>query len=147
MLLLNKTVKTVQYPTCISFIENKNKITRIFSCTNCADELFIQTIAYNCGFKKNIYQPDLNQRANLRYIDWNRGNNGNPYTFKSCDKNLLIPSDNDKNKDLFARKFSETIDKNIDKESAIITIKIIVFPIVSFVIMIFGIFFSCRKVK
>ena len=23
MLLLNKTVKTVQYPTCISFIENK----------------------------------------------------------------------------------------------------------------------------
>ena len=24
MLLLNKTVKTVQYPTCISFIENKN---------------------------------------------------------------------------------------------------------------------------
>lgn len=97
-------------------LENKNKITRIFSCTNCADELFIQTIAYNCGFKKNIYQPDLNQRANLRYIDWNRGNNGNPYTFKSCDKNLLIPSDNDKNKDLFARKFSETIDKNIIKE-------------------------------
>ena len=38
-------------------------------------------------------------------------------------------------------------DKNIDKESAIITIKIIVFPIVSFVIIIFGIFFSCRKVK
>ena len=28
MLLLNKTVKTVQYPTCISFIENKNKINR-----------------------------------------------------------------------------------------------------------------------
>lgn len=25
MLLLNKTVKTVQYPTCISLIENKNK--------------------------------------------------------------------------------------------------------------------------
>lgn len=25
MLLLNKMVKTVQYPTCISFIENKNK--------------------------------------------------------------------------------------------------------------------------
>lgn len=25
MLLLNKPVKTVQYPTCISFIENKNK--------------------------------------------------------------------------------------------------------------------------
>lgn len=32
-------------------------------------------------------------------------------------------------------------EKNIDKESAIITINIIVFSIVSFVIIIFGIFF------
>ena len=36
------------------------------------------------------------------------------------------------------RKIKE---KNIDKESAIIAIKIIVFPIVSFLIIIFGIFF------
>ena len=38
-------------------------------------------------------------------------------------------------------------DKNIDKESAIITIKIIVFPIVSFVIMISGIFFLVGKLN
>lgn len=38
-------------------------------------------------------------------------------------------------------------DKNIDKESEIITIKIIVFPIVSFVIMIFGIFFLVGKLN
>ena len=38
-------------------------------------------------------------------------------------------------------------DKNIDKESAIITIKIVVFPIVSFVIMIFGIFFLVGKLN
>ena len=38
-------------------------------------------------------------------------------------------------------------DKNIDKESAIITIKIIVFPIVSFVIMIFGILFLVGKLN
>lgn len=38
-------------------------------------------------------------------------------------------------------------DKNIDKESAIIAIKIIVFPIVSFVIMIFGIFFLVGKLN
>ena len=36
-------------------------------------------------------------------------------------------------------------EKNIDKESAIITIKIIVFPIVSFVIIIFGILFLVGK--
>ena len=38
-------------------------------------------------------------------------------------------------------------EKNIDKESAIIAIKIIVFPIVSFVIMIFGIFFLVGKLN
>ena len=38
-------------------------------------------------------------------------------------------------------------DKNIDKESAIITIKIIVFPIVSFVIIMFGIFFLVGKLN
>lgn len=97
-------------------LENKEKITKVFSRTNCADELFIQTIAFNCGFKEKIYQPDLNQTANLRYIDWNRGNNGNPYTFKFCDKNLLIPSDSKENKNLFARKFSESIDKSIINE-------------------------------
>lgn len=38
-------------------------------------------------------------------------------------------------------------EKNIDKESAIITIKIIVFSIVSFVIMIFGIFCLVGKLN
>ena len=42
------------------------------------------------------------------------------------------------------RKIKE---KNIDKESAIIAIKIIVFPIVSFVIIIFGIFFLVGKLN
>ena len=38
-------------------LENENKITRVFSYTNCVVELFIQTIAYNCGFKDYIFQP------------------------------------------------------------------------------------------
>ena len=38
-------------------------------------------------------------------------------------------------------------EKNIDKESAIITINIIVFSIVSFVIIIFGIFFLVGKLN
>ena len=42
------------------------------------------------------------------------------------------------------RKIKE---KNIDKESAIITINIIVFSIVSFVIIIFGIFFLVGKLN
>lgn len=38
-------------------------------------------------------------------------------------------------------------EKNIDKESAIIAIKIIVFPIALFVIIIFGIFFLVGKLN
>lgn len=106
-------------------LENKGKIKKIFSYTNCADELFIQTIAYNCGFRDKIYEPfNKNQAGNVRFIDWERGKNGNPYTFKEEDYNKLI-IEGKKNDNLFARKFSELIDKKVillmlnelDKES------------------------------
>ena len=94
-------------------LENKKKIKTIFSYTNCADELFIHTIAYNCGFKDKIYKPiNKNQAENIRFIDWKRGKNGNPYTFKEEDfDNLII--EGEKNGNLFARKFSELIDKKV----------------------------------
>lgn len=89
-------------------ISQKEKIKKVFSYTNCADELFIQTIAFNCGFKDKICQPGNKMTGNVRFIDWTRGKNGNPYTFTSQDKDLLLES-----KNLFARKFSEDIDKSI----------------------------------
>lgn len=98
--ITNELVKTI--------LEHEEKITSIFQYTNCADELFIQTIAYNCGFKDRIYQPVGNEAANLRCIDWSRGKNGNPYTFRKQDEELLMSNEN-----LFARKFSEIIDPDI----------------------------------
>lgn len=62
----------------------------MFSCTNCADELFIQTIAYNCEFKDRIFQPIGIQMANLRCIDWSRGKNGSLYTYRLKDIDMLI---------------------------------------------------------
>ena len=98
-------------------LENKDKITSVFSYTNCADELFIQTIAYNCGFKDYIFQPADKQAANLRCIDWSRGKNGNPYTYRLKDIDMLIPKIGGReNLNLFARKFSETIDKGLIDE-------------------------------
>ena len=88
-------------------IKQTAKIEKVFSCTNCADELFVQTVAYNCGFKDKIYKSKYGN-SNMRFIDWNRGKNGNPYTFRENDYKVLTSSDC-----LFARKFSETIDKNI----------------------------------
>lgn len=89
-------------------LKQKEKITKVFSCTNCADELFVQTVAYNCGFKDRIYRPEDGLAGNVRFIDWARGRNGNPYTFQNQDYQSLR-----ENKNLFARKFSETIDKEI----------------------------------
>lgn len=86
----------------------KDKITKVFSCTNCADELFVQTVAYNCGFKDKIYCSVNGMTENVRFIDWTRGKNGNPYTFRIQDYQSL-----QMNKNLFARKFSESIDKEI----------------------------------
>lgn len=98
-------------------LANKEKITSVFSYTNCADELFVQTIAFNCGFKDHIFQPTDKQAANLRYIDWSRGKNGNPYTYRLKDIDMLIPKiEGRENLNLFARKFSETIDKDLIDE-------------------------------
>lgn len=72
-------------------LENEEKITSVFSYTNCTDELFVQTIAFNCGFKDHIFQPADKQAANLRCIDWGRGKNGNPYTYRLKDIDMLIP--------------------------------------------------------
>ena len=48
---------------------------------------------------------DNDPKAIMRYIDWKRGN---PYTFEKNDYQLLIDSNM-----LFARKFSEKIDREI----------------------------------
>lgn len=86
----------------------KEKIEDVFSYTNCADELIVQTIAYNCGFKEQIYRAQNGYTENVRFIDWKRGKNGNPYTFRIQDEKMLSETPN-----LFARKFSESIDKDI----------------------------------
>lgn len=100
--ITNDLMKTV--------LEKQNYIEKTFKYTNCSDELFIQTIAYNCGFKDRLYKKQGNT-DNLRFIDWARGSNGNPYTFKIEDYDVLSKTDA-----LFARKFSETVDKDIIKK-------------------------------
>lgn len=89
-------------------LKQKEKITKVFSYTNCADELFVQTVAYNCGFRDKIYSPEDGMAENVRFIDWTRGQNGNPYTFRKMDEQILLA-----NRNLFARKFSEMVAPDI----------------------------------
>ena len=84
-------------------LANKEIIYKVFHCTHCADELFVQTIAYNYGFKDKIYS-----NGNMRYIDWKRRDGGSPYTFRLVDYDGIMSSGK-----LIARKFSDQVDQNV----------------------------------
>ena len=80
-------------------VSRKNDIKKWFNYSLCADELFLQTVAMESPLRETIIDDSL------REIDWERGK---PYTYRSDDYELLMSSHN-----LFARKFSSDIDKNI----------------------------------
>lgn len=86
-------------------IDNYDYIEKIFSSGIAADEVFVQTMAYNSDFKENIYDLNNLRNGSMRLIDWKRGR---PYTFKKGDYMELIESPY-----LFARKFDEKIDVEI----------------------------------
>lgn len=87
-------------------IQSKHRIQKIFNNTLCPDELFIQTILAGSPFEASVFNRYENQICNsMRYIDWKRGN---PYVFRIEDYEQLVHSDM-----MFARKFSETVDRDI----------------------------------
>lgn len=94
-------------------LTKEKEIYKIYKHSNCADELFLQTITYNSKYKNNIYHEFKDEHQNIkRYIDWNRGE---PYIFTIDDYEELIASNC-----FFARKFSSQKDKEIiDKLSKI----------------------------
>lgn len=88
-------------------VKKKRWIRKHFILSNCSDELFLQTLVHKSSFRNNIY-IDFDRDGtsqNLRLIDWERGG---PYVFREEDFIPLISSNN-----LFARKFSTDIDKEI----------------------------------
>lgn len=94
-------------------LTKKELINNVFKYTNCADELFIQSLVYNSPFRKRLYNQKFDDdiRGNMRLIDMKfRGKNGNPYTWRSSDKDEIIKSDC-----LFARKFDLSVDSEIIK--------------------------------
>jgi len=92
-------------------LSQEQLIEEVFQKTNCADELFIQTLVFNSRFKEKLYDQkyDDNVHANMRLIDMKkRGSNGNPYTWKITDFYEIKNSDC-----LFARKFDSRVDNEI----------------------------------
>lgn len=92
-------------------LQKKDLIYEIFSCTNCSDELFIQSLVYNSEFKEKLYRKkyDDSVLSNMRLIDLkNRGKNGNPYVWRISDWKEITTSNC-----LFARKFDMNIDAKV----------------------------------
>lgn len=87
-------------------LSKEDWIRRHFRHSVCADELLLQTLAASSPFMERIFDPfgDKRSLGNLRYIDWDRGNENSPYTFQESDVELLrsLPH-------LFARKFDRNI--------------------------------------
>lgn len=84
-------------------LEHESEIKHQYKYTHCCDEIYKQTIAWNCGFKDNI-----SPLGNLRMIDFSHGNGKSPYTFRDSDYDALISSDY-----LYARKFSSSISREL----------------------------------
>lgn len=87
-------------------LEHEDWIQKHFSHSVCADELFLQTLTAASPFQGNIYDEEgsSGSMANLRYVDWERGNENSPYTFQEEDKELLLGLPH-----LFARKFERNV--------------------------------------
>ncbi|MGN0335359.1 MAG: beta-1,6-N-acetylglucosaminyltransferase [Lachnospiraceae bacterium] len=90
-------------------VEREPWIAETFRNSVCADELFVQTIVRNSVYAANICNPNtMPEIPDTRYIDWERGNNNNPYIFREGDYRELKNADA-----LFARKFDLNIDRKI----------------------------------
>lgn len=88
---------------------------KVFRHTSTCDEIFLPTLVAASPFADNLYDPTpvKNQKevnmANMRFIDWTRGESvRHPWTFRADDMKLLesVPH-------FWARKFDEEVDSQI----------------------------------
>ena len=93
---------------CGYLLSKKEWIKERFKYTQNADEVFLQSIIWNSPYRERIYNPNVVDSGCMREIDWERGTITSPYTWRISDLNRLMSSDK-----LFARKFSNNIDKDI----------------------------------
>lgn len=97
---------SITYDLAKYVLSKEREIYKLYKYSNCADELFLQTLTYNSKFRDKIYLKYDDEHKNIkRYIDWNKGQ---PYTYKISDYDDIMNSDC-----FFARKFSSNVDKDI----------------------------------
>lgn len=90
-------------------VEHANEYRRYFRFSKCGDELFFQTLLLHSPFFQNRAVSTYNDdRATMRFIDWDSGDGSSPYVFRSEDFERIMLSGM-----LFARKFDESVDEGV----------------------------------
>ena len=93
-------------------VQNEEWLEKVFRRTSTCDEIFRATLVWNSPYREKLYQGGQLQdqrggaQANMRFIDWTRGESvRHPWTFTIDDYDLLqsVPH-------LWARKFDESVD-------------------------------------
>ena len=90
---------SITHEMALYVLGKEEYIRKRFSYSFCADEIFLQTVAYRSPLKETI------ENDSLRCIDWERGM---PYVFRVEDFDMIVNSGK-----LFARKFSTSVDEEI----------------------------------
>lgn len=96
-------------------VEKADWLEKVFRHTSTCDEIFLPTLVAASPFKDRLYvaeavknQKEVNN-ANMRFIDWTRGESvRHPWVFRADDMALLESVEH-----LWARKFDETVDSEI----------------------------------
>ena len=96
---------SITHEAALHLLAGEPSFRRSFFGSYCPSEFFVQTILYNSPLRDHIYSLEHPAAATRRYIDWERGQ---PYVFRLDDLDSLRASPL-----LFARKFMETVDKEI----------------------------------
>lgn len=99
---------SLTYNFVSELVKGEGLFLRFYKYSNCSDEIYKQTFAYNSPFKDAIYCYDDELEGCQRFMDWQRGR---PYTFRKEDLELIMESQM-----LFARKFEDVVDKDIVEE-------------------------------
>lgn len=95
-------------------VSREQWLEKVFRHTTTCDEIFMATAVWDSPFRDNLFIKEAsNQKeqnlANMRFIDWTRGESvRHPWTFRSSDLELLMEVPH-----FWARKFDETVDSEI----------------------------------
>lgn len=91
---------SITHEMAIEIVNQEKFIKKYCYKSLCADEIFVQTVAMNSVLNTTVVDEDL------RCIDWMRGN---PYIWRTEDIDYLLMQQHK----LFARKFSDCVDKKV----------------------------------